>query len=188
MLLDNKGIAKSDSLAQSNPLGKEALEGKPLDCDRYIKIKLTCNKSFDKPKYFFCNKVDSKEKSSIRVQRIIELKEADGSNIKYEDFNFIPENFLERNKGCKGRIDSILNLYGLSFSERKYIKAVSKGKMTNVGNKLPKDTLRIFIEKNMGVWDVVLIDPWHLIATEKYRDGYSECLKKKRFRFNIEDL
>lgn len=183
-----KGIAKTDSLIDSKPLGEAAIEGNPLDSGRLIKIKLTCNKSFDRPKLFFCNKVQTKEKTSINVQRIIELKEADGNNIKYDDFNFITENFLESNKSCKGRVDEILNLYGISFRKETYIKAISKGKLSEVGSKLPKDTLRIFITKNDDLWDIVLIDPWHLVATENYKNDYSDCLKKKKFRFNIEDL
>lgn len=183
---EHDGLIKYSSLVTDEPLCKDVLEAKPLDDGRYIKYKLICNRSYEKPELFFCNKVHLKNKNSILVQRIIELKELEGKEIKYDDFNFDSEGYLERNKNDRKRIDRILNLYGASFEKKKYIKASSHGRLSDIGSKLPGDTLRIFVETKNDFWNIVLIDPWHHVATENYKTTYKQF--KKKYVYNIEDL
>ena len=130
--------------------------------------------------------VDSRDRSNLIVQRIIDLKSFDGYKIKYSDFKYTLEETLRRNNKDRFRVDDILSLYNIRFIKNAYWKAVPQGILSNVSGKLPKDTLRIIVEKNDDTWNVLVIDPWHHLATDDFERSYKE--HKKKYRYGIEIL
>lgn len=178
-----------DGIDSTKPLGGKPLGRKAFgkeSFDRSISIKVRCNYSIHKGKLFFHNKLDRKENSVI-VDVIKAVLELDGKTINSSDIPFeVPpgregEVTLPLYKKGRKRMESILSEYNTVFREGALIKNSPKS-----SHNVKKDTLRLIVEKEEESWVVVLIDPWHLFATNNYELNYPKYIKKAVF--DIKDL
>lgn len=192
-LVDNSPLGLKDSLV-SKTLGKV----NSLDVDnKNVKIIVSCNKSKHIPKLFFSNKLKYNTGTNTITSNIIELIKLNGIEIAHKDVPFI---FDDSDNDCFlsttrindfRRINGILNLYGFNFAKNTYAKCSFKSKIGNFDYGLPKDTLRIFVSVNptkIPEWNIVLIDPWHLVATDRFVQNFNKNKDKQNYIYNLENL
>ena len=162
-----------------------------------IKIKVTCDHSVRDKNLFFTNYLDRKDLSNTINSQISKILKANGKEVSGDKIPFDiydgdndGEYYLMHNKD-ETRIPSILNLYNIKeFEEGEILKCY--GKSGGIGHKIagkgiPSDMVRVFVKEEVGsdVWDVLLIDPHHLIATEEYKSEYN---KYKNYQYNINEI
>lgn len=165
-------------------------KGGSFDKDRKIMINLLCTYSVEKPELYFCNKINHKSAKTPPISAIMTLIKNNGKPVSYDKIPFESDNedYLKRNKKDRTRVEKILKIYGCNFNPNTILKfRQRKPKEIKQMKNLPYDELRIFFKKiNNEKWDVVLIDPWHLVATEKYEEQYKE--HQRNYIYGIEQL
>lgn len=160
--------------------GYRSLEETPLN-DKEIHFSVLCNHSIHKKDLYFHNFVDRKDNSLI-VDNIKKVLELDNKDVK--SYN-IPIEQVNESSGIvrlNPRMRNILNVYNY-YATGDLLKCSPK---TGLRHKIPKDTLRFVVDYENNRWLIVLIDPWHMFATSRYKTTYQEF--KKKARYNIKDL
>lgn len=160
-----------------------------FDKDKSIILNIICDHSVHIPSLYFCNKVNYKTGKNKIVSTIIELIKNNGKSVSYDKIPFESDFdiFLHKNNNDEKRVEKVLLYYNQVFAENSIMKFKQKqSAYIKTLQSLPKDELRIFVTKNDNQWNVVLIDPWHLLATDSYKKYYKE--HKKDYIFDINQL
>lgn len=150
------------------------------------KIKVLCNYSVNDKNLYFTNFLERKNLDSIINTQIVNILKSDGKELSNNEIPFditkdleFDDNthYLKCNKD-KSRIPAILKKYGVEFEEEAILKCYGKSKLGHeiAGRGILNDTVRVFVKLDINddVWKVILIDPYHLVATELYKDNYSK--------------
>ena len=163
------------------------------------KIRVLCKHSINDKKLYFTNFLKRKDLKNTVNTQVFNIIKADGIEVSNEDIpidfskrmDFDNEEFLECNND-ENRIPSILNNYGVKFEKETILKCYGKSRLGHeiAGKGIPDDTVRVFVKLDMNddEWKVVLIDPYHLVATEKYKDNYNKHKDNKVDICELESL
>ncbi len=153
------------------------------------KIKILCNHSVNNKNLYFTNFLERKDLSNNINTQVFKILKADGKELSSDEipWDIANENDCLKHNKDNDRIPSILDLYNIEFEEEAILKCYGKSclghKIAGIG--IPNDLVRIFVKQEIGEdeWLVVLIDPYHLVATESYRENY-ENYKNNQIDFN----
>ena len=153
----------------------------PLQLSKKYSVTLLCNHSIRLPDVFFTNLVASAASNPVN-DRIVKTMRLDRQEVKIEDLPFKEEGSLQiRTRNTISRITSILQNYlSDSFEEgdEEGIKKCSfPDKASGILGKEKGDLLRVFyrVSDDDTRLEIILIDPNHLFATEKFAEKYSSC-------------
>lgn len=156
-------------------------KGKRLDEGRTIKLKVKCDHSVELLKDYFSNKVGAKDlRTSIRSD-IKTILDSDEKKFEFEKFFLVQEGTLDRNVSDPHRVDRILGLYGESFQDDVISKCVFREPVLKGIPKANGDLLRVFATMKNGELEIILIDPHHLVATEKYKELFIQTKHKHKY-------
>lgn len=79
------------------------------------------------------------------------------------------------------RLKSILREYGYTDNSD-LLKCSAK---TELFHKIKNDTLRFIVAYINDEWNIILIDPWHLFATEKYEEYFNKFKKMAKYDMSL---
>lgn len=175
----NKGLTHSKALETSKNLNKK----KSLDRGKEIKVRVICNHSESNSGIFFNNKVEAIDLNTTVRTYINKILNLDGKLIKISELPFNKKSeFLEINS----RIENIFMLYGIECHNNEIFKCSYDSPLQNYGYNYNKDFLRIFIKMENKELLILLIDPYHLVATSKYHELYDQ--NSNKFNYCLSNL
>ena len=159
---------------------KEALGSRPLT-DKKVYFFVSCDHSIYKSDLFFHNYIDRKDRSSLIVDKIAKVFEKNRELLSYSD---IPIEQVNENGGLirvNDRLKSILREYGYTDNSD-LLKCSAKAELFH---KIKNDTLRFIVAYINDEWNIILIDPWHLFATEKYEEYFNKFKKMAKYDMSL---
>ena len=183
--LNKRALVNLKPLSTREPLGVSSRLGND---DKPVKVLNLCTHSIEKAKLFFCNKVSTKDGSSIDSSFTKCLLSLDGREVSYKDLpiDVDPGEYLEvTSHNTFDRINSILGEYGEAFEGKTILKCRRKD-IFGLNYTVRGDLFRVFIKWENGIIRMLIFDPWHHLATDKYESMYTE--NKSKYKYNIDSL
>ena len=176
-LINRTSLVSDRKLSKNITLGHNSLgEG------RKIKFVVSCDHSIQQPSLFFDNRLKSKDGTTQDSDFAIKIIRLHNSEVEEND---IPLEIDSKGEPTlyikKKRIRDILKCYSLDQTAT-YLKCYVK----QFDYKRPKDLFRAFVIRKNEVWDVVLLDPYHLVADTKAPSEFKD--RTKNARYDIKDI
>lgn len=155
--------------------------------NKKVTIKVTCDHSIEKESLFFQNKIETKDLNNLTNANVAKVLSLDCKTIDYDEIPFetVPDSSGEIHfySNQKNRLQAILKKYGVN-NPHGLLKCSPKNALDS--HKFSGELLRYVVDKKDEVWDVVLIDVWHLFATSDFQKNYRRF--KHRGRFDLKEL
>lgn len=167
---------KSEALVENQALTDDA----PLVEDKQYKVVIQNKSSINIKQHRFTNNLENSRPNTNTNRKIISLLKLDGQYIEINDLPIEMDNeviFRNRHK----KIFEHLNLNMKKPVEKwKFVSSLSRDLNFN----LPGDLFRVLIQVDQQTIKIVLFDPHHLFATQKYDSlynrvkSYSGCISQ----------
>lgn len=151
--------------------------------DSLFNVNVICDCSKELHSEYFSNKIPIVDLGNTTRQNIKEILNLDGKSFLLEELPFDPNSgTLEINSYNRERIQGIFNLYDVTCDDEDQISKCSCKNKLGLGFHRNKDLMRIFLKMNTDKSiSILLIDPYHLVATNKYKEYFNQ--HKNEFKF-----
>lgn len=149
-----------------------------------INIIVKCDHSEELIEKYFSNKISAVDKRNLLRTQIYNVLKMHNKTIAVNSLPFESDGTLTRNNLDLNRIDKIFSLYNMNFEEDMVIKCLYKNTDFYIPGK-KNEKLRLFLQINNNQdWEVVMIDPHHLVATDNYKDYFKKSNGKRNYCFS----